>query len=126
MNKGTVIRTILVIATCFNTALMATDVAQFGNDTINLIYKVLSVVANFVIVFCATYFNNDYTEEACIGTGITRQLKAEAKDDYEGDIFFDCLASFECVFKGKFANVYRIPGLTGFIDRIKGMSVIGF
>lgn len=88
MNKGTVIRTILVIATCFNTALMATDVAQFGNETLNLIYKILSVVANFVIVFCGTYFNNDYSEEACIGTGVTRQLKAEKRDDYVGDYFF--------------------------------------
>ena len=89
MNKGTIIRTILVIATCFNTALMATDVAQFGNEKINLIYKVLSVIANFVIVFCATYFNNDYSEEACIGTGVTRQLKAEKMADYYGDFFFD-------------------------------------
>lgn len=88
MNKGTVIRTILVIATCLNTALLATDVAQFGNETINLIYRILSVAANFVIVFCATWFNNDYTEEACIGTGITRQLKAEKKEDYIGDYFF--------------------------------------
>ena len=88
MNNGTIIRTILVIATCFNTALMATDVTQFGNPTVNLIYKILSVVANFVIVFCATYFNNDYSEEACIGTGLTRQLKAEKKDDYVGDLFF--------------------------------------
>lgn len=88
MNKGTIIRTVLVIATCFNTALMATDVAQFGNETLNLIYRILSVVANFVIVFCATYFNNDYSEEACIGTGVTRQLKAEKRDDYIGDYFF--------------------------------------
>lgn len=88
MNKGTIIRTILVVATCFNTALMATDVAQFGNETINLVYRILSVVANFVIVFCATYFNNDYSEEACVGTGVTRQLKAEKRDDYIGDYFF--------------------------------------
>lgn len=88
MNNGTIIRTILVIATCFNTALMATDVTQFGNPTVNLIYKILSVVANFIIVFCATYFNNDYSEEACIGTGVTRQLKAEKKGDYVGDYFF--------------------------------------
>ena len=88
MNKGTVIRTILVIATCLNTALMATDVTQFGNEKVNLIYRILSVAANFVIVFCATWFNNDYTEEACIGTGITRQLKAEKKEGYIGDKFF--------------------------------------
>lgn len=88
MNAGTKIRTILVIATCLNTALLATDVAQFGNETVNLIYKILSVAANFVIVFCATWFNNDYSEEACVGTGLTRQLKAEKKDDYIGDLFF--------------------------------------
>lgn len=89
MNTGTIIRTILVIATCFNTALMATDVAQFHNPKLDLVYRILSVVANFVIVFCATWFNNDYTEEACIGTGVTRQLKAEGRADYVGDYFFD-------------------------------------
>jgi len=88
MNNGTKIRTILVIASCLNTALLATDVAQFGNETVNLIYQILSVLANFVIVFCATWFNNDYTEEACIGTGVTRQLKAESKDNYVGDYFY--------------------------------------
>ena len=86
MNVGTKIRTVLVLATCLNTALLATDVAQFGNETVNLIYKILSVAANFVIVFCATWFNNDYTEEACMGTGVTRQLKAQKKEDYIGDI----------------------------------------
>ena len=76
MNNGTKIRTVLVIATCFNTALMATDVAQFHNPTVNLIYKILSVVANFIIVFCATYFNNDFTVEGETGTKITREMKA--------------------------------------------------
>jgi hypothetical protein len=37
MNRGTIIRTILVVATCFNTALMATDVAQFGSDRLDLL-----------------------------------------------------------------------------------------
>lgn len=89
MNAGTIIRTVLVVASCLNTALMATDVAQFQNATLNLIYRVLSVVLNFIIVFCATWFNNDYTEEACLGTGITRQLKAERAAGYIGDVFFD-------------------------------------
>lgn len=88
MNKGTKIRTVLVVATCLNTALMATDVAQFHNETLNLIYRIVSVILNFIIVACATYYNNDYTEEACIGTGITLQLKAEQSDDYVGDRFY--------------------------------------
>ena len=88
MNNGTLIRTILVVATCFNTALMATDVAQFGNEKVNLVYRVLSVIANFVIVFCATWFNNDYTEVAAKHTADMRQHKAELQDGYIGDRFF--------------------------------------
>lgn len=75
MNTGTIIRTILVVATCLNTALMATDFAQFHNSTVDMVYRIVSVILNFVIVACATWFNNDYTAEAAIGTGLTRQLK---------------------------------------------------
>lgn len=88
MNAGTIIRTVLVIATCINTALMATDVAQFGNATLDLIYKIASVALNFVIVACATYFNNDYSEAACIGTGVTRQMKDEQIDGYVGEAMY--------------------------------------
>lgn len=77
MNFGTKIRTILAVATCLNTALMATDVAQFHNETVNLIYRILSVILNFIVVACVTWYNNDYTEEACEGTGLTRMLKSD-------------------------------------------------
>lgn len=80
MNRGTKIRTILVIATCINTALMSTDFAQFHNATVDMAYRIISVILNFVIVACATWYNNDYTEEACQGTGYTRQLKAEGEE----------------------------------------------
>lgn len=89
MNNGTRIRTVLVIATCLNTALMATDVAQFQNATLDLVYRVASVVLNFIIVACATWFDNNYTEEACQGTGLTRQLKAQKKEGYIGEVFTD-------------------------------------
>ena len=77
MNFGTKIRTILAVATCLNTALMATDIAQFHNAELDLAYRIISVILNFVIVACVTWFNNDYTPEACEGTGLTRMLKAE-------------------------------------------------
>lgn len=96
MNIGTKIRTVLVIASCFNTALMATDIAQFHNPKLDLIYKVLSVVANFIIVFCATWFNNDYTEEACRYTGLMRLEKASRNyDEITGEDFFDELDDVE-------------------------------
>lgn len=85
MNAGTKLRTALVIATSLNTALMATDLTGFQNEQVNFWYKVISLVLNFIIVALATYFNNDYTEEACIGTGLTRDLKAGTEDNEDPD-----------------------------------------
>ena len=75
MNSGTIIRTALAIATCLNTALLATDVAQFGNEKVNEAYKIISVILNFVIVACVTWFNNDYSVEADTHTKLMRQAK---------------------------------------------------
>ena len=85
MNTGTILRTILVAATCINTALMATDVTEFNSPALDFIYKVASVILNFIIVGIATYFNQDYSEEACEGTGRTRWLKAVKKGQTLGD-----------------------------------------
>ena len=88
MNKGTIIRTILAIATVINSGAIAAGIAELENPTVNMIYKVLSFCATAVILFVNTWYNQDYTEEACIGTAITRQLRAEKKEGYIGDIFF--------------------------------------
>lgn len=85
MNTGTKLRTILAIATSINTALIATDITGFNNPTADFWYKVISLVLNFIIVALTTYFNNDYTEEACIGTGLTRSLKAGEADEDDPD-----------------------------------------
>ena len=87
MNFGTKLRTILAVATSLNTALMATDITEFGNGTLNMIYKIVSIVLNFVIVACVTYYNNDYTEDACIATGEMRAKKAEYKGNVNGEYF---------------------------------------
>lgn len=89
MNFGTKLRTVLAIATSLNTALLATDITSFNNPKLDVIYKVTSIILNFIIVACVTYYNNDYTPEACLGTGVTRQMKAEKKEGYEGERFFD-------------------------------------
>lgn len=75
MNFGTTLRTILAIATSLNTALMATDLTGFNNATLDTTYKVVSIILNFVIVACVTYYNNDYTIEGDTGTKTTRQMK---------------------------------------------------
>lgn len=88
MNRGTKIRTVLGVLTTINTILAVTDVTQFGNETVNFWYKLASVIVNAIVVGINTWYNNDYTEEACLGTGITRQMKAERKEGYNGERFF--------------------------------------
>ena len=89
MNAGTVLRTILVIATSLNTALMATDLTGFQNEKVDFWYKIASLVLNFIIVAIATYFNNDYTDVAAQKTGEMRQAKLEQEDGYDGEVFFE-------------------------------------
>lgn len=88
MNFGTKLRTILAIATSLNTALMATDLTGFNNAAVDTVYKIVSIVLNFVIVACVTYYNNDYTEIACETTGELRARKAEKKG-IEGEYFYE-------------------------------------
>jgi len=88
MNFGTKLRTVLAVATSLNTALMATDLTGFNNHTVDIIYKVVSIVLNFVIVACVTYYNNDYTEIACEHTGEMRAKKAEATGEINGEYFY--------------------------------------
>lgn len=92
MDNGTKLRTLLAIATSLNTALIATDVTGFQNEKVDFVYKVISLILNFIIVALATYFNNDYTEQGTIGTDITRQLKEDptlVAEIYDPDIDVD-------------------------------------
>ena len=89
MNFGTKIRTILAVATCLNTALMATDIAQFHHANLDLAYRIVSVMLNFIIVACVTWFNNDYTDAACEGTGLTRMLKTVEEEEEEEEFFIE-------------------------------------
>lgn len=84
MNKGTILRTVLAIAISINTALAVTDITQFGNETVNRIYQIASIVVNFIVVALNTYYNNDYTIEGVEGTNLTRQLKAMKNEDRRG------------------------------------------
>ena len=88
MNFGTKLRTVLAVATSLNTALMATDLTGFNNGTVDAVYKIVSIVLNFIIVACVTYYNNDYTEAACEYTGEMRAKKAELKGNVAGELFY--------------------------------------
>lgn len=87
MNNGTKIRTIISAIIMANMALIAFDVDIFGVAG-NLIYIAISVLAMFIAWLVCLYKNNDFSEEACQGTGLTRLLKASKKNKI-GEDFFD-------------------------------------
>lgn len=84
MNNGTRIRTAIAIAFALYVAFLKTDVADFGNDTVNLIYQICMKLTTFVVIALVTYYNNDYTPEGAEGTGHTRQLKMQKKSGMDG------------------------------------------
>ena len=88
MNRGTRIRTAVLAIAVMNQAISQVGEPDFGNETANLVYRIVSYVFMVLAAAIAFWYNNDFTEEACRGTGLTRQLKAEKKDDYIGDFFY--------------------------------------
>lgn len=94
MNKGTKIRTALRIAFSIYTAFCMWQVSigelsqQLHAPWLVGLCAIIIVISGIVVDFLTTYYNNDYTEEGCIGTGVTRQLKAEKENGYIGDYFY--------------------------------------
>ena len=97
MNTGTKIRTRVAIIALVNQGFAMIGDYDFGNETANLVYRIVSFVFLLGAYVTSHWYNNDFTPEACIGTGVTRQLKAEGRADYIGDYFFDedCLDEAE-------------------------------
>ena len=89
MNFGTKIRTAIAVIALINQALVTIGPVDFGNEISNQIYRWVSLIFLVGAMASSHWYNNDFTEEACVGTGVTRQLKAEQGKDYIGDIFFE-------------------------------------
>lgn len=75
MNFGTKVRTAIALIACANGAFVTLGVIDFGNETSNLIYKWITVFAFVGAWIASHWYNNDFTPEACEGTGYTRALK---------------------------------------------------
>ena len=80
MNAETRARTVAAFVTAVLDFLAAFHIVHFSDAQTDAIYKiVLTIVTAFVWGYASHYKNNDFTEEACEGTGLTRLLKAEKK-----------------------------------------------
>ena len=88
MNKGTRIRTVVLAIAVINQAISQVGDPDFGNETANVVYRIVSYIFTVAAAAIAFWYNNDFTPEACLGTALTRQLKAEKEADYIGDRFF--------------------------------------
>lgn len=94
MNKGTKIRTLMRAIVSFYSALCVWQVAinqlgeMLGIKWIAIVVAGLIVVLGLVVDTITTWYNNDYTPEACEGTGLTRLLKRQNnQEDYSGEVF---------------------------------------
>ena len=83
MNLGTKIRTVMLVAVLLLALLSIFDV--FFTTIIGKVVVSALLVASAFVVY---WYNNDWTEAACLGTGVARQHKREQKDDYIGDFFY--------------------------------------
>ena len=80
MDAGTRARTVTALVTAILDFLAAFHIVNFNDAQTDAIYKiVLTIVTAFVWGYASHYKNNDFSEEACEGTGLTRLLKAEKK-----------------------------------------------
>lgn len=78
MDAGTRTRTVTALVTAILDFLAAFHIVNFSDAQADAIYKiVLTIVTAVVWGYASHYKNNDFTEEACEGTGLTRLLKAE-------------------------------------------------
>ena len=78
MNAETRARTVAAFLTAVLDFLAAFHIVRFSDAQTDAIYKiVLTIVTAFVWGYASHYKNNDFSEEACEGTGLTRLLKAE-------------------------------------------------
>lgn len=90
MNLGTKIRTALFIISILNQANVSLGVWEFGNETVNLVYKIFSYLLTLVAGAAALWYNNDFTPTAAEYTGAMRAEKARLKGESDGlDIVID-------------------------------------
>lgn len=90
MNFGTKIRTALFIISILNQANVSLGVWEFGNETVNLVYKIFSYLLTLIAGATALWFNNDFTPVASEYTGAMRREKERLKGEQDGlDIVVD-------------------------------------
>ena len=88
MNAETRRRTVIAVVVYILDFLVVFHIIEFSSEQIQAVAQLVAMGATAVAWVLSHYKNNDFTEEGCIGTGITRQLKREKEEGYIGDSFY--------------------------------------
>ena len=94
MSFGTKLRTALRIAVSTQTAvaLVSAAVMDTGIKPLMVAWIGFAIACDFAVGWLTTWYNNDYTEEACKATGLMRLEKAESNmEEIAGENFFDVI-----------------------------------
>ena len=83
MNRGTQIRTVFYVVAMLNQANVSLGIKSFGNEKIDLAYKVFSYILSLIATAIALWFNNDFTPEGEAGTTLTREMKANKNQSWD-------------------------------------------
>lgn len=77
--KESWITAIVALVTSINTILALCGINLFDDITSDQVYTIVSAVVNLIVMAVSYWRDHPWTEEACIGTGMTRMLKAQRK-----------------------------------------------
>ena len=83
MDKGTRERTIASLIIAITDVLSVFGIIDFSNEQINAVKNLVLIIASLIVGGVGYYYNNQFTEEACEGTGLTRSLKDMKAEDYD-------------------------------------------
>lgn len=90
MSKETKIQTVAACIAAIIALLRIFGVTEFDNLTEDMIAAIATAIVMIgTWAYASHWKNNDFTPEACESTGEMRARKAEAKEDYAGEQFYN-------------------------------------
>ena len=88
-DRRTKISTFIAVIAYLNFVLTQFDISLIeGSPKLMFVYKLISAIVAGLAWANSHYFNQNFTEEGLIGTGMTRQMKLEQSEDYIGEKFY--------------------------------------
>ena len=90
MSRETKIQTVAALIAAVIALLRIFGITEFDNMTEDMIAAIATAIVMVgTWAYASHWKNNDFTEEACEATGEMRAKKAEAKENFVGESFYN-------------------------------------